>query len=68
MKRMMILAALAMTTCGLAQSDPRFTIGSKAGFGHSYIMPNGGGFNGSWMVGLTTMYMSGEHLGFGADG
>lgn len=52
--------------CG-AQTEPRFTIGSKAGFGHSFISPGSDGFNGSWMVGLTTMYMMSEHVGFGAD-
>ncbi len=67
MKKILLLAAFFITGLSAAQSDPRFTIGSKAGFGHSFVAPYGGGFNGSWLVGLTTNYMTGEHLGFGAD-
>lgn len=68
MKKLFIACAVLLAGQSFAQSEPRFTIGSKFAFGHSYIMPHGGGgFNGSWAVGLTSMYMSGENIGFGAD-
>jgi hypothetical protein len=67
MKKIILMGCIVASTFCHAQSEPRFTIGTKGGFGHSYIRPNGGGFNGSWLIGLTTNYMAGEHLGFGAD-
>ena len=67
MKKIILMASIIASAFCQAQSDPRFTIGTKGGFGHSYIRPNGGGFNGSWLIGLTANYMSGEHVGFGAD-
>ena len=67
MKKLFIVACFITTLSATAQNDPRFTIGSKFSYGHSYIMPYGGGFSGSWAVGLNMTYMSGEHLGFGGD-
>lgn len=67
MKKLFVYALITTGFFVRAQDAPRFTIGSKVGFGHSYLMPNGGGFNGSWLVGLTTNYMFGENLGFGVD-
>jgi hypothetical protein len=67
MKNLIIITCLFTAFNLSAQDEPRFTIGTKGGFGHSSISPNGGGFNGSWLIGLTTNYMTGEHLGFGAD-
>ncbi len=67
-KLIFLLAAITFTTTGKAQESARFTIGSKFGFGHSYIMPyNNYGFHGSWLAGLTTAYQVSEHWAFGAD-
>src|SRR3954469_11465196 len=49
--------------------DSRFTIGSKGSFGHSFLLPyNNCAFHPSWEIGVAMMLMTGEHLGFSADG
>lgn len=67
MKKLILYSFIFCAVAIKAQDAPRFTIGSKFGYGHSFIRPYGGGFNGSWLVGLTTQLMTSEHLGFGAD-
>ena len=58
-------AAFLITT---AQEDARFTIGTKGGFGHSYMMPyKNSGFHGSWHIGLTTAYQLSDRWAVGAD-
>jgi hypothetical protein len=68
MKKKILIAALALCAGTIAAQDARFTIGSKFGFGHSWMMPySNNAFYPSWQAGLATAYQFGEHLAFGAD-
>jgi outer membrane protein W len=49
--------------------DSPFTIGSKGGYGHSFLFPyNNCGYHSSWEIGLALMYMADDHIGFSLDG
>ena len=49
--------------------DSHFTIGSKGGFGHSYLYPYANCiFHPSWQIGIATMFMGGDHVGLSIDG
>jgi hypothetical protein len=49
--------------------DSRFSIGTKGGYGHSFLMPySHWAYNSSWNVGLSMMYSPTEHLGLILDG
>ncbi len=69
MKKISLLLAFSVGSLLLsAQEQPRFTIGSKGGFGHSYIMPyKNSGFHGSWHIGLTTAYQFTDRWALGVD-
>jgi long-subunit fatty acid transport protein len=69
MKKISLLLAFSVGSLLLsAQEQPRFTIGTKGGFGHSYIMPyKNSGFHGSWHIGLTTAYQFTDRWALGAD-
>jgi hypothetical protein len=69
MKKLSLLIAFcAGSLLTTAQEDPKFTIGTKGGFGHSYIMPyKNYSFHGSWHIGLTTAYQLTENWAIGAD-
>ena len=64
----LLLAICAGSILMSAQDQPRFTIGTKGGFGHSYIMPyKNSGFHGSWFIGLATAYQFAERWAIGVD-
>src|SRR5687767_2917676 len=69
MKKISLLLAFSVGSLLLsAQEQPRFTIGTKGGFGHSYIMPyKNSGFHGSWHIGLTTAYQFTDRWALGVD-
>jgi hypothetical protein len=69
MKKISLLVAFcAASLVSSAQDNPRFTIGTKGGFGHSYMMPyKNSGFHGSWHIGLTTAYQLADKWAVGVD-
>jgi hypothetical protein len=79
MKHFFLLAALLYSLAILPQNynkeaiepigDSKFSIGSKGGYGHSFLMPyNNWAYNSSWNVGLSMMYSPSEHFGLVLDG
>lgn len=72
MNKIILLAAIIsapfLTSAQAGSSDEsRFTLGTKGGFGHSWISSNDNTFNGSWFIGLGTMYHFSEHVAIGVD-
>jgi outer membrane protein W len=47
--------------------ESRFLMGTKGGFGHSWISSYNNAFNGSWFIGLSTLYHFTDHLALGVD-
>jgi outer membrane protein W len=65
-----VILAIAAPLVEFAQGstdESRFTLGTRGGFGHSWISSSNNSFNGSWFIGLGTMYQLSEHVGIGAD-
>jgi outer membrane protein W len=50
-----------------SSDESRFTLGTKGGFGHSWISLRNNTFNGSWFIGLGSMYHFSEHVSLGID-
>jgi outer membrane protein W len=74
MKKIILLVAIASISIAAKSQNnartsdqSRFSMGTKGGFGHTWIAPYKNNFNGSWFIGLATMYQASEHIGIGAD-